>query len=601
MSDINDIRAEASERQISRLAHFTPLRNLVHIATDDEGLRSTLALEADERAAFNQQDLERLDGYPDHISCAIEFPNAYYFRKKRRDARGVSRIFPRWVCLLIEPHHLWQETTLLFHITRPGGVASTSPPGSSTSGPCSLPRSRRRRQPGKGSASRGRALRMPRPRCWAHRRIPLADIKAIGVEDSGQAADTFEVLKQLNAPVESIPFIVCPDFYKPTGPRSALPLAGCPSRCPGILPRMTKARRPVVETQEAILGRPQIAARARAAMLFAACGDALGWPIEPRGRRVGGTAGIKPRLEFLDWRRREGGGYAPFERRVPPGTYSDDTQLMLCVARSLTHGDGWWEHLTKVELPLWPLYDLGGGGAVRSAARSSARLPPLGGRERKKPASLSRGWGKRGRDAVPASRDLRSRLPLLLTRCRADSGRRHHDPWPPEGPCGRARRWLRDVAALRWRGKVGYGDLVDACLDERSTWSRLPESEIIMRWVDAGGRSRSTAVGRDWEQAGEEMVGLLSVCADAMQRGSLARDRDVLEELGAFGKENGSGTRSAAVAVYLASRYVAKPAAGLLAAAFARHADTDTIACLTGAMLGVSPATSRLTDLPRGC
>jgi catechol 2,3-dioxygenase-like lactoylglutathione lyase family enzyme len=60
----------------------------------------------------------------------------------------------------------------------------------------------------------------------------------------------------------------------------------------------------------------------------------------------------------------------------------------------------------------------------------------------------------------------------------------------------------------------------------------------------------------------------------------------VLEELGAFGKESGSGIRSAAIAIYLASRYVAKPSAGLLAAAFAKQADTDTIACMAGAILG---------------
>lgn len=357
----------------------------------------------------------------------------------------------------------------------------------------------------------------------------------------------------------------------------------------------------MVETQEAILGRPQIAARARAAMLFAACGDALGWPIEPRGRRVGGTAGLKPRLEFLDWRRREGGGYAPFERRVPPGTYSDDTQLMLCVARSLTHGDGWWEHLTKVELPLWPLYELGGGGAMRSAARSWAKgCPPW---EAEKDKSLRR-YHEAGANGV-AMRILphaiygvdSSSFSPVAERIVADGITTHGHPRALVGALAAGfAMWV----ALRWRGKVGYGDLVDACLDERSTWSKLPESEIIVRWVDAGRRSRSTAIGRDWEQAGEEMVRLLSICADAMQRGSLARDRDVLKELGAFGKENGSGTRSAAVAVYLASRYVAKPAAGLLAAAFARHADTDTIGCLTGAMLGAFTGDIEVDGLAQG-
>jgi catechol 2,3-dioxygenase-like lactoylglutathione lyase family enzyme len=84
----------------------------------------------------------------------------------------------------------------------------------------------------------------------------------------------------------------------------------------------------------------------------------------------------------------------------------------------------------------------------------------------------------------------------------------------------------------------------------------------------------------------EEMTGLLNVCTEAMARGSTARDRDVLDQLGVFGKEGGAGIRTAAAAIYLASRYVAKPSAGLLAAAFAKRADTDTIACVTGSILG---------------
>src|SRR3954451_12278840 len=135
---------------------------------------------------------------------------------------------------------------------------------------------------------------------------------------------------------------------------------------------MQAVRLPMADDQILASRSSRLAGRAAAAMLFAACGDALGWPVEPRGRRVGGTSGLKPRLAFIDWRRREGGGYAPFQRRIPSGTYSDDTQLMLAVARSLTQGKDWREHLPRFELPALTLYELGGGGAIRSACRSWA-------------------------------------------------------------------------------------------------------------------------------------------------------------------------------------------------------------------------------------
>ena len=40
------IRIGAEAREITRLCHFTPLRNLVHIATSDAGLYSTAQLTA---------------------------------------------------------------------------------------------------------------------------------------------------------------------------------------------------------------------------------------------------------------------------------------------------------------------------------------------------------------------------------------------------------------------------------------------------------------------------------------------------------------------------------------------------------------------------
>lgn len=216
MSDMDQIKQAAEARGISRLAHFTPLRNLVHIATDDEGLRSTLSLQADERAAFNPQDLARLDGFPDHISCAIEYPNAYYFRKKKRDARGVERIFPNWVCLLIEPHHLWRESTMLCPHNAAGFSGIHVSSGSDAfesmfAAEVETPQAvwKRRKQPSCCPTD-------AQAEVLVHRHVPLDDVRAVVVETPSQATDTYEVLKQLNAPIENLPFIVCSTFYEPT-------------------------------------------------------------------------------------------------------------------------------------------------------------------------------------------------------------------------------------------------------------------------------------------------------------------------------------------------------------------------------------------------
>jgi predicted enzyme related to lactoylglutathione lyase len=151
--------------------------------------------------------------------------------------------------------------------------------------------------------------------------------------------------------------------------------------------------------------------------------------------------------------------------------------------------------------------------------------------------------------------------------------------------------------ALRWSGKVGYGELIEDCLLEAHTWSRFPAGALDPGWLDRAREILGSPFPELWGRTTEEMVGLLNVCRDAMGRGSVARDHDVLEDLGAFGKESGSGIRSAAIAIYLASRYIAKPSAGLLAAAFAKRADTDTIACMAGGILGAFSGDVRVDGL----
>ena len=100
---IAGIRARAGERGITRLCHFTPSRNLLHIAADRTGILSAVRLEADERRVFNPTDRQRLDGFPDHVSCSIQYPNAWYLGR----ARQQDQLFRDWVVLLIAPHYLW--------------------------------------------------------------------------------------------------------------------------------------------------------------------------------------------------------------------------------------------------------------------------------------------------------------------------------------------------------------------------------------------------------------------------------------------------------------------------------------------------------------
>lgn len=102
------IQAEVEKRGITRLCHFTPSRNLGHIVADKEGILASHHLQKSEKANFNPTDIKRLDGYTDHVSCSIQYPNAWYF-KGARDRDRQLLLFPDWVVLLIHPYYLWQR------------------------------------------------------------------------------------------------------------------------------------------------------------------------------------------------------------------------------------------------------------------------------------------------------------------------------------------------------------------------------------------------------------------------------------------------------------------------------------------------------------
>lgn len=102
-----EIRASVEHRGITRLCHFTPSRNLVHIVTDPRGMLAVARLTADEQAVVNPTDLARLDGHRGHICCSIQYPNAWYFER----ARSRDRLFKDWVVLLIDPRYLWLDGT----------------------------------------------------------------------------------------------------------------------------------------------------------------------------------------------------------------------------------------------------------------------------------------------------------------------------------------------------------------------------------------------------------------------------------------------------------------------------------------------------------
>ena len=101
------IRDDCANRGITRLCHFTPSRNLLHVLNSGYLKdRQTLDMEASDEV--NPTDAYRRDGHLDKICCSVEYPNSYYLDIVKRK----ELIFLDWVILFIDPEVLWSPGTL---------------------------------------------------------------------------------------------------------------------------------------------------------------------------------------------------------------------------------------------------------------------------------------------------------------------------------------------------------------------------------------------------------------------------------------------------------------------------------------------------------
>ena len=323
---------------------------------------------------------------------------------------------------------------------------------------------------------------------------------------------------------------------------------------------------------------------AQAMFVCAAVGDALGWPQEVRGGLIGGKKArdsAEPALKFRSWTRANGFQSARYRDPVAEGEYSDDTQLLLATARACLCGDQWWQRLTEVELPTWPLYQRGGGAAVLRAASSWAdgRAPWVGGTV--KTDENRKRYFNAGANGVAmriAPHIVWSDSPGdLVERVVRDGIATHGHPRALVGALAYA--FVLQYAATSAH-TLEFGELVDAAyrglVAPAQVLDHLPDD-----WGDVD------AFAKVWDTTNHEMATLLDQIMQSLQQGAMSPPTATLERLGCTDpKIYGAGTITAAGAIYLAARFASRPEGALLASAFLRGGDTDTLASMTAAVLG---------------
>lgn len=101
------IQDDCANRGITRLCHFTPSRNFIHVLNSGY-LKDRHTLDMEARDEVNPTDQCRRDGHLDKICCSVEYPNSYYLDIVTRK----DLIFLDWVILFIDPEMLWSSGTL---------------------------------------------------------------------------------------------------------------------------------------------------------------------------------------------------------------------------------------------------------------------------------------------------------------------------------------------------------------------------------------------------------------------------------------------------------------------------------------------------------
>lgn len=340
-----------------------------------------------------------------------------------------------------------------------------------------------------------------------------------------------------------------------------------------------------------------LSARIRGSALGVAVGDALGWPQEQNSKNL--EQANAPELRFRSWRRRAGGRFQPFGEQVGAGEYSDDTQLTLCVARSLLRDADWYETFTRSELPTWASYERGGGRSVLRAASSWALGRPPWRSDKGSPrdyfATGANGVAMRALPHVVAG--LSDSFEPVRRRVVLDGCSTHGHATALVGALiHTSSLWF----ALHVESTLAYGELLERVAEQDDMWSDLSDLRFPDGWLEARRQMRGPSFEEEWGHSVDQARHLLDVARNAMQSGPLADDEETLQELGVLDRKvNGSGIVTAVAALLIASRSASSPELGLLQAAFLPSADTDTLASMTASILGAISGTEWMNGMHR--
>ncbi|MBF8962993.1 ADP-ribosylglycohydrolase family protein [Pontibacter sp. FD36] len=327
---------------------------------------------------------------------------------------------------------------------------------------------------------------------------------------------------------------------------------------------------------------------------LAAIGDALGWitEFEKSAESLSKKYSTDRIEKFYDWQKNVGGRFLGYTDFIKAGSYSDDTQLMLSVARSIKQGGTVDQHyFSKVELPNWLHYARGGGRTVKNAAVKISR---------KSAKWNSNFYSFKVKDTLVDYRDSGANgaamriLPIALANL-GDTEKIKEEIF------GNSIITHGHPRALL--GAMIYGYAINQILLFRPEHFN-PQSFITQIGADFHHKFSLEFLNKadyqqwlkEWNKNGRnfktEYIKILDESQQYLRDVYYALQKDVpvkdtLKQLGCLSPETkGSGTSTVLAGIYLTCRYHSKPSEAIVEAVNALGTDTDSIAAFTGGLIG---------------
>jgi len=333
-------------------------------------------------------------------------------------------------------------------------------------------------------------------------------------------------------------------------------------------------------------------------MLWSAYGDALGFITEladERGISIR-TGGVTRVERLMPWRRRVGGKYGQV-LDLPAGIYSDDTQLRLAVCRCIREGGLFdAEAFAKVELPVFLSYCLGAGLSTKAAAESLRRQNIQWNTNFFESGRISylkaggNGVAMRIQPHVWACREYGKTSDLLLGVIQ-NTIVSHGHCGALIGACFHALTLNRTLLGKEVPSPQEWPRLLEELRDLSTCVQN--DDELNTMWLPAWERLAGQPFPNAFSQALEEFLADIQRIISRIDVTAAAQDyvaiyQKCVSDLGCFDRKYiGSATKTALLANLVAYLYRHKPHAGIITAVNAFGSDTDTIATMAGAIMGL--------------